>query len=299
MSTIQSLLAATDFSDHGRHAVRRAGLLAAAHQARLTLMHVMNGPSLEALRSVFRVPEGAEARLVAEARQALDELAAALAGEVRPAPVTQVRIGRVLDELLAASGQADLLVLGARGWNPVRDVLLGSTADRLLRKCRRPVLVVKRAPRERYRRVLVPVDFSPCSAAALQLALHIAPGAEITVVHAFEVPFEGKLWLADVAEEKIGEYRSQARQQALDQIDLLLRETGADPSRTRRVVAQGDAAPLILAEETGRDADLIVIGKHGRSLIEETLLGSVTRHVLADANCDVLVVHEQAAAAGV
>jgi nucleotide-binding universal stress UspA family protein len=49
---------------------------------------------------------------------------------------------------------------------------------------------------------------------------------------------------------------------------------------------------VILAQEEQLSADVIVIGKQGRSMIGEWLLGGVTRHVLAGSKCDVLVVHE-------
>ena len=38
------------------------------------------------------------------------------------------------------------------------------------------------------------------------------------------------------------------------------------------------------------DADLIVVGKHGAHIAEELLLGSVTKHVLAESQCDVMVI---------
>lgn len=292
MSTMKSLLAATDFSDDARNAVQRAAMLAAEHHAQLTLLHVMNAPWLETLRQQLRVSEEAESKLVADAQRQLNDLAAEAAGPAGAMPTAQVRIGRVVDETLAASAQTDLLALGARGWNPLRDMLLGTTADRLLHKCKRPVLVVKRAPQQAYKRVLVPVDFSPYSIAALHMARRIAPRASIIINHAFDVPFEGKLWLAGVDEKTIQEYRIAARQEALNTIHSLIKETGCDAERCFSEVDRGDAAPLILAAETKTNADLIVMGKHGRSMIEETLLGSVTRHVLSDAKCDVLIIHE-------
>ncbi len=292
MGTMKSLLAATDFSDDARNAVRRAALLAAEQRAQLTLLHVMNSPSLEALRQ-FHVSDQAREKLVSDAGRMLNEWAAELAGMFQSVPTVRVQVGRVQDEILSASEQADLLVLGARGWNPLHDALLGTTAERLLRKSLRPVLVTKRAPAEAYRRVLVPVDFSPCSAAALEMALRTVPKASIVIAHAFEVPFESRLRQAGVTEDEFQEYRIQARQQALNDIDLLIKKTIGDDQQCSRVVEHGAAAPLILAKEAEHDADLIVIGKHGRSAVEEMLLGSVTRHILADANCDVLVVHEQ------
>lgn len=267
-------------------------MLAAEQQARLTLLHVMSGPGLVSLRELFHVPAEAEANLVADAQSMLDKMTSEVAKKTGLAPASRVRVGRVQDEILSLSDQTDMLVLGARGMNPVRDAILGTTAERLLRKCAKPILIVKRPPQETYRRVLVPVDFSPYSAGALRIAARIAPRADIRIVHAFEVPMEGKLWLAGVPEDKIQEYRIQAKQQALNNIGLLIKEANVEALPCTRVVEHGAAVPLILATETAYDADLIVVGKHS-SMVDELLLGSVTRHVLSDAKCDVLVFHQK------
>jgi nucleotide-binding universal stress UspA family protein len=150
------------------------------------------------------------------------------------------------------------------------------------------VLVVKRKPNGGYGKVLVPVDFSSHSATALKLAVHVAPAASITVIHAFNVPFEGKLRMADVSNEEIERYRSQARQQALGKIRTLIQDVHSSMHRSNDVVEQGDPRRVILGNEKQLGVDLIVIGKHG-SMIEDLLIGSVTRHVLSDSSCDVLV----------
>lgn len=286
-------LAATDFSDDARHAANRAACLAAERQAPLELLHVMSSPSLATLRELFGLSPDADAKLLDDAQRMLDELASEItAGKPRLALTARVAVGQVLDEILAASEEADMLILGARGLNPLRDLILGTTAERLLRRCKKPVLLNKRPPQGSYRQVIVPVDFSPHSAAALHMARFVAPAAEMTLVHAFGTPYEGKLWLAGVPDEEIHRYRTQARQQALNHIHALIGETRDDPCRYYISVEHDDAAPLILAKETALAADLIVIGKHGQSLIEDTLLGSVTRHILSDSKCDVLVVQE-------
>lgn len=292
MNTIGSLLIATDFSEDGRAAGHRAAQLAVQLGARLDLLHVMNGPSLSALRELFDLAPAADAELIEDAQRQLDETAHEIAEKYDLAAASQVRVGHVVNEILSACAQADLLVLGAHGLNPLRDLILGTTAERLLKRSKRPTLVVKQPTQGPYQRVLVPVDFSPHSRAALRRALEIAPGAEITVIHAFDNPYEGKLWLAGVGDEQIRHYRMLAQQQAFDKIDELLRECNGS-RRFSRAVEHGDAAPLILARETQLEADLIVLGKHGQPTIEELLIGSVTRHVLSDATCDVLIVHEQ------
>ncbi len=78
----------------------------------------------------------------------------------------------------------------------------------------RPVLIVKREPRGPYQQVLVPVDFSEPSRRAAEMALRIAPQAGITLLHVFEVPFEGRMHYAGVDDETILSCHAEAREQA-------------------------------------------------------------------------------------
>lgn len=293
MNPLKSILAATDFSGDARSAVARAARVAAERQAELSLLHVMSGPAFSFLRDWLHPAMEVEEKLVEDVRRTLEELAAQVAGECRIVATPRMRVGGVLDEILSAAAESDLLALGARGLNPMRDLILGTTAERVLTKCTRPVLVAKRAPQGAYRRLLVPVDFSPHSAAALRAAVMIAPQAEIDVFHAFEVPFEGKLRFAGVSDEEIQRYGARTRQQAVANMDSLISAAGMAPHQVVRSVAHGSASRRILEKELESDADLIVIGKHGKSVIEELFLGSVTRHVLSDAKCDVLVVQDE------
>ncbi len=84
------------------------------------------------------------------------------------------------------------------------------------------------------------------------------------------------------------------RQGAVKHIQELIRNSDEGAFRIAYAVQYGGASRVILAKEEELSADLIIIGKHGRSMVEEWLLGSVMRHVLADSKCDVLVVHERA-----
>ncbi|MCW5627105.1 MAG: universal stress protein [Burkholderiales bacterium] len=290
MREFRQLSVATDFSEDAQHAVQRAALLATEHQASLELLHVLNGPSLQTLAEMFRNPAEAEQKLSADAAQMLDDVARPIGGSAGIEVTPLVRIGRVREEILKVAERTDLLVLGARGTRVLRDLLLGTTAEVLVRRSRRPVLVVKRPAETPYRDVLVPVDFSPASVAALRAAAAIAPDAQITVFHAFTVPFEGKLWLAGVSNDEILAYRLAARQRALDAIDALVASLDDDRRRFVPIVEHGDPALAILDCEKASGAELIVMGKQGESPVEDLLLGSVTRHVLADSVCDVLVV---------
>lgn len=288
MTLLNAILAATDFSAGARLAVERAARVAAAAGVpRRTLLHAVDTPWFELFRQLAGHDGLDRPGPLDQAAALLAELAAEIerATGVRLEPV--VRPGRPVDAIAEAAADADLLVLGAHGAHPLRELALGTTAQRLIRKTRRPVLVVKRAPEADYRRVLVAIDFSPHSQRALAWARAVAPGAEIVLVHAFEALFEGKMQYAGVGEEAIAEFRARARQTA--ETDMAQFVADNDATALRRIIEHGHPATRLRSAAQALGADLVVAGKHGKSLTEQLLLGSVTLHLLAEMSCDVLV----------
>lgn len=292
MNLIRLILAASDLSAPARHAAMRAAMLAADCGARLELLHVVELSALDRLRSFIGADsEAVQERLLAAARDELGRLAAEVGEPNRISPGVHLARGRVLTEIDAQAERLDasLLVLGARGAGFMQHALLGTTAERLLRITRRPILAVKQVAHAPYRHVLVALDFSEGAARALRFACALAPRARLTLLHVFEVPFEAKLQFAGVTEDAIQRYRETARQQAAERLAEFAVTHGAG-HHAETVLAHGDAAPRIVERIEESDADLVVLGKHGTSVTEELLLGSVTKHVLAEAGCDVLVV---------
>jgi nucleotide-binding universal stress UspA family protein len=202
---------------------------------------------------------------------------------------SRLAVGSVREEILRAAGQSDLLVVGARGGNPLRNALLGSTAERLVQTGRGPILVVKARASRPYREVVVGHDFSDDADSALDMALGIAPHARITLVHAHEMAFEGMLWRGAVPERQRETLRARARSETLAKMHALVASLGKRAERVRYAVGRGYPPRVVLDAARRRDADLIVVGKQGRSTLEELFIGSLTRHILADSRCDVLV----------
>lgn len=293
MSQTRTLLAATDFSAPARHALERAAQLAQMHpDARLILAHVVSTSALDKLRRLLPGEAGAlEVELLAQAENNLAEQAANLASRFDGHIDTELVQGSALVALadLADARQTDLLVMGARGAHFVREVLLGSTTERLLRRSRRPLLAVKQRPQAPYRRILAPVDFSAHAAAAVNTAHSWLPDAEIVLLNAFEVELESTFRLAGMSDDKIHDYRIQARDAAMADMDAFVATLEVPASRLSRKLVHGAAMLRIIEHEQTTDADLIVMGKHGQSMMEELLLGSVTKHVLAYSSSDVLI----------
>lgn len=289
---LRAVLAGTDLSAPSRHAAERAAALAKAHGAAVTLLHVVSGSEMGLLRVWSGMGARTEEALLAQASAELHTIAAEVAKHTDYPLSERLSVGAVVAEVLKAAAEvdADLIVVGARGAGFVRQLALGSTAERLLRKSTRPVLVVRQMAHEAYLRVLVPVDFSASSAAAITLAQGIAPGAHLVLLHAWQVPFEEKLQFAGVNAATVEHYRADAQTKATQQLHQLAAGQGLPRDAWTPLLVQGNASMLIVEQEQEQDCDLIVIGKHGVSVVEDLLLGSVTQHVLTQTQADVLVV---------
>ena len=286
-----AILVAIDFSLPSRHAADRAARLARETFMPLTLMHALSSRVVDELRHWLGTGHQAEQRLIAETGQQLRQLADELAATQQVAVQCCLATGPVLD-VISQEGEAvnaGLLVLGARGAGFLRRLVLGTTSERLLRRSTRPMLVVKQMPREPYRHALVALDFSPGSAQSIALARWVAPQARLLLLNAFEVPFKGRLQFAGVDPPAIEHYRQQARRKARQQLDTLALQAGLQPAQWDACVVEGEAWQCIVEQEQAHDCDLVVVGKHGQSAAEELLLGSVTKSVLAEGSCDVLV----------
>jgi len=293
MSLIRRILAATDLSELSLPAVDRGFQLALATGADYTIVHALGLDALGPLSGLLgaRATE-VSARAIEHQRQALAAVAADDArnhGIVANLRVEPDQAAEAIPAIAAAS-DTDLVVVGARGASALRRLLIGSTASRLLRKSRCPVLVVKAPCRGVYRRVLAPVDFSPSSELSLRVAREIAPGAQFVLLNVFDVPFEGMLHYAGVSEDEIHRMRAEARERALRDLHALAARAGLTLDDYVPVVKHGDAVRHILDQRAQSRSDLIVMGKHGIHVTEELLLGSVTKRVLSETRSDMLVV---------
>lgn len=310
MTTMAQILVATDFSESAGHAARRAGALAREHQATLHLVHAVDDLRLHMASAVMNQQAlDAEARLTESANQQLQAAANQLASQFGVQVKHELLIGRTHLQVAryAQSHAIELAVFGAHGDNAVRDLFVGSTASKFLRKGHQPTLVVRGREHQPYQRVLVAVDFSPASRLALACALRIAPQASFDVLHVSELPFEGKMRFAGISEDVISGYRQQAETDARRQLDEFLDEfldgrDGTDnkrPDITRgdmaranlsRVVIHGSPSRTINQQAHAREADLVVMGKRGKLELDELLLGSVALRVLEEIDRDLLLV---------
>jgi nucleotide-binding universal stress UspA family protein len=198
----------------------------------------------------------------------------------------------------AQAVKADLITLTTHGHGPLSRFWLGSVADELLRRATVPLLVHRPAEgaspgpgaEPHFRRILVPLDGSELSEAALKPAAELARlyGAGLLLLRAV-VPVaepDGVSYLTLAAGEPLLDALTTQARADLDRVAKRLRAEGLPVDA--RVVVNASAAVAVL--EAAPVADLIVLATHGRGRVARFFLGSVADKVVRAAPRPVLVV---------
>ena len=231
---------------------------------------------------------GADEEVVANSLTKARELAGRVAPEV---PVsTDILTGHVVGNLIEASRQAGMLVVGSRGHSRFVSALIGSVSDAVASHSHCPVVVVRGetdypgdAP------VVVGADGSQTSRAAVAFAARYAAanGARLIAVNATAANqmVAPELIIDEAATEAIREEALRFMSESLagvsaDHPDLVIEEVVSDRPAGQALV---DAAKV-------SGAQLLVVGSHGRGGFAGMLLGSVSRTVLHHAPGPVAVV---------
>ncbi|MCA9058412.1 MAG: universal stress protein [Planctomycetaceae bacterium] len=147
MITLDRVLVATDFSDYSRPALDYGSAIAARFGAQLHLLHVVADPAMLIPESHAFTVEAMQAQseaLVEDAKKRLTELPGDGWDDGKPV-IREVRTGAVFLEIIdyARTQEIDLLVIGTHGRSGLMHVLMGSVAEKIVRKSPCPVLTVK------------------------------------------------------------------------------------------------------------------------------------------------------------
>lgn len=287
---LRTVLVGTDFSMSANLAVERAIKLPLAPGATVHLVHVVPA----------QVPERLLASVQTNAKEALSEAAAtfeqvAKATDPSLSVASEILEGHPHVELIrmARRVNAELVVVGRHGKHSLREKLLGSTTERVVRHSEIPTLVVTSKKTSPYRCPMVAVDLADDLAiiqGLVDLALMlIAPDADrLMLVHAFQAPFERRLRYL-LGNSDLAEYRAEYKQEAIRALMKLRGDIVAPNVAVRTVLARGEPERSIVREASRRGADLLVLGTHGRRGIAHALLGSVAEEVLRRATCDIAI----------
>jgi nucleotide-binding universal stress UspA family protein len=295
---IRNVLVAIDFSAPSLEAIEAALPLIKHFGANLGLVHVFEPdyPASSMVAIPLVVPELEVGKGV---RRQLRDVAANYSVPLRRENIHAIK-GRPFEEIcrLAQEINIDLIVIATRGNTGLRHLVLGSTAERVVRYSPCPVLVVrgsdsKKKPARQlatFRKILVPVDFSDCSTKGLDYAKALAREfkAKLILLHSIALQYY-------VASDEYARYDlplllEQTEKVAKQQMRDLVQQTNWNGIELETSIQIGHAGQQICAEASDRKADLIAISTHGRTGFEHVLLGSTAEYVVRHAPCPVLVV---------
>ena len=275
--TAAPILLASDLSCRCDRAMERAAMLAADWGVALNLITAIEKdfqePYWRSLKETTEAAVRAELALEFEGRD--------LKWDVTVEPGTAAQV--VIDAVAERGSQ--LIVTGV-----ARNELLGRsspgrTVETLMRHAPVPVLLVKKRPHTPYQRILVPTDFSLAAELAAARAAVLFPSAEMTLLHAYRVPFAG--FISETA------HQDELRASALEHQEEFL---------ARLKARMGDHAPLVVLTEYGspeqlvaeyvamQSPDLVVIGARPREGLLGAMAVGMAERLASAALCDVLVV---------
>jgi nucleotide-binding universal stress UspA family protein len=278
----KKILVATDFSPSARIALRSAQALAEEVGATIQIVHVLPplDPRYAALIGSLGDPDVQRIRMK-NAEEALSDVLDRVQSP-RVAREGFIRIGVPWRQIIEAARelQAELICIGNSGHSRVERLLLGSTAENLVRRSAVPLLITRRRPLRGVKRVLVPVDLEEGSRATLRFALERLPaGAAIEAIFVIPPP-------VGIDPSMLNFVADQPR--VARELGKFLEKAGAGDAKYS-VHLFGDPADKILRRADRMRADLILLATHGRRGVERFFLGSVAEKVVRHAERPVLV----------
>ncbi|MDY0250956.1 MAG: universal stress protein [Pseudomonas sp.] len=268
---MQHIMVAHDLSAEAHIALRRGAQLAQQHQARLSVLYVLeNHLPMSVLEKQMLA---ADALLTQQLNDCNAENAQVL-----------IKMGRPAQAIVAAqqAHSVDFLVMGDHHQDSP-EYFSGTTLERVLQRSSIPVLLAIDSEVSDYQRAFVPLDFSLCACHALHHVFKLLPHtARIHALHVLEV-----------AEVHGGDSDSEITWQT-SLFDQLVRDereklpaVGAEISHELRQGELHNCLSQVIAEQKPH---ILAIGKHGRGILADALLGSLAQYFLEHPPCDVLVV---------
>jgi len=321
----EKIMCAVDFSDFSHLILSYGRALAAEFHAKLYVCHV--------LHDMVMLSSHGQAYIVSEkvSKERLDNtklLLENLIREQRLEAQTLVLQGHAADELtqIVQEKNIDLVIAATHGGSGIKRFLIGSVTDRLVKTLTCPLLVlhakedhpsfpnVFRVPMER---ILVGCDFSPESDLAVEYGLSLAQEfqAELHLVHVIKPEKHIELAAADYMKIQEGDYLGWTQSEALT---LQQKTTDDEWERRSRLLSRIERQLSHMVPEESRDwctpvinllegkayaelihyaktkkVDMMVLGIHGHSLLEQFLVGSTTDRIISRAGCPVLAVRKR------
>jgi nucleotide-binding universal stress UspA family protein len=293
MIEIHRILCPIDFSGYSERALMYAMRMASRHGAQLRVLHVM--PPL---------PSDATSGLAASCRDLTTQnMEAAIERQRLTGVDVTIELVESADPAAriiecADSFDVDLVVTGSHGRTGIERALLGSVVETLLHRCGRPMLAIPSHLDDRgaggpigFGRIVCAVDFAAASLNALAYAISIAEefDARLTMLHVIDVPPELRHH-PEPPDFNVDRIRAEAEAECLERLRALVPDGARDYCTIETAVIEGGVSRQLLRMSAAANAELIVLGVHGRNAFDLAFFGSTSKDVIRQARCPVLIV---------
>jgi nucleotide-binding universal stress UspA family protein len=320
MPQVDHILVPIDFHDNAEPVVAWAALMARVFHSRLTLLHVNeiieplkhhpvtqtepllgSAENIDAWRNAYK--QSAKSTFARLTTQHCNGLSVA----------TDIIEGRASITILQylETHPAQLIVMGTHGRPWYQRVVIGSTAETILRAAPCPTLIVRNVEKAgalpRLKTLLFPTDFSVNGMISEEWALQLAEEKEVILLHTVENPLldvydpdHAEIDLRRIMEESrehpprsAQPFWDHAHRVAHAKLSTLRQQFLGVHAQVEVMVWEGPAAEDILRTAERRQVDLIIMSTHGRSGVRRLLLGSVAEKIIRSASCPVLAVRSE------
>ena len=199
---------------------------------------------------------------------------------------TRLEEGEIFEKIInvAEEERCDLIVMGRHGMTRLERALMGSVTAKVIGHFKGRILIIPRDTSIGYKNILVATDGSKYSDAAVDEAINYAKSYEGTlkILSAVDVTKKFQVKAPEFLEELIDNAKKN-----LDDIKNKAQQAGVN---AETFVREGEPYKVIADLATELNADIIVMGSHGRTGLKRLLMGSVSEKVIGYAPCPVLVV---------
>ncbi|MCG8614629.1 MAG: universal stress protein [Desulfobacterales bacterium] len=318
------IMCAIDFSGFAQLTMAYGKAMAREFEAKLSLCHIVQDTvMLSSHAHAGFATDEVTAQRILDAKEAIELLAEE--ADVSAAPL--VSMGHPADEItrMAKKHEVDLVIAATHGGSGIKRFLVGSVTDRLVKTLTCPLLVLHSPPEAEtkadylpLKRLLVGCDFSEGSGLAFEYGLSLAQEfeAELHLVHVLKPHKHVALGTSDYIKLQEGDYPGwnrtdfihlqenaageeyERRQRLLNRLERQLSNMVPEESRhwctPVTSLRQGEPYLELLDYAETHQIDMVILGVHGHSILEQFLVGSTTDRVISRASCPVMAVRETA-----
>jgi nucleotide-binding universal stress UspA family protein len=281
---VNKILWATDFSDEAREAFTYADIFAKTFGAEILGLHVLPGFSPEHYQSAIVVINELKKRTEHMMNVAVEKFESfqKAKGVTFEYFIKDGNAAKVIVET-AEDQKADLIVIGRKGLSAIERLFIGNVANQVLRHSSIPILITKKkSGKPRFKKILVPTDFSEQEELERDYAWKLAKGfdADITLLHILELhDYEFPPRVLDEMLDSVLKKLKQRRRREKEDIKV-----------TEDVTRAIDAPVGIVDYADMHKMDLLVISTCGQSKLERFFLGSTTEKVISYSHTPIFVI---------